>query len=351
MEDGYAVLKRFFGPYLPEQLPTETPIAEFLADISETLPDTISDCGDILVNELKRTAPEFFEEYRREINGFTKRLQEEWRAPLDLLERTLILSMDSGREFLADRRRENPSDIGFLHVALVGLHARGCQVANEILRLLSGGFADGAHARWRTLHELAVTASFIAEHGEELAERYLLHQYVEAHKEALIYREHEESLGLEPLPDSELRQLASTCDELCTRFGQSFRLDYGWASEVLAPESPTFARIRKMVGLSHLHPQYKLACQNVHGAAKALFFRLGVPGELKHFPITLAGPSNAGLADPGIQTAQALLLLTCSLLGGEDTTFERLVVLDALTKTVRSTQEAFFEVHQRLESR
>jgi len=349
MQDGYVVLKRFFGTYLPEELPSEKPFAEFIEGLYRSLPDTISECGDVLFDALNRSASEYFERYRRELTGFRERLQEQWRVPLDLLERTIVLATEAGREFLADRRRESPSDIGCLHVALVGLHARGCQVGNEILRLLSGGFPDGAHARWRTLHELAVTACFIAEHGDELAERYLSHQYIEAYKEALIYREHEVNLGLEPLPDRELTRLAGMSEDLCSKYGQNFRLDYGWASEVLAPESPSFTCIREMVGLSHLHPQYKLACQNVHSAAKALYFRLGVPGELKQFPITLAGPSNTGLADPGMETAQALLLLTCTLLGGEDTTFERLVILDALTKTVRGAQDAFFEVHQELE--
>ena len=56
------------------------------------------------------------------------------------------------------------------------MHARACRTGYEILTLLDAGLASAAHARWRSLHEVAAVAFFVKEHGPETAERYLATQ-------------------------------------------------------------------------------------------------------------------------------------------------------------------------------
>ena len=68
---------------------------------------------------------------------------------------------------------------------LIKLHARACQITEEVICLLGGGFADGAMARWRSIHEISAV-SLIEEHGEGLAERYRLHEVVELRRRAAI---------------------------------------------------------------------------------------------------------------------------------------------------------------------
>jgi len=350
--DAYFVLKKFFDSYLPDEPSPGKSLLELVKQISQELPEVVDNCGDILFQALNKNAPSFFETHHTVMSGFAERLRARWRVPLDFLERSIMLAVDVGRELLSKRREESPSDIGNLRAALFGLHARGCQVAFEVLTLLSSGYADGAHARWRTLHELAVIALFIMEEGDGVAERYLCHQYVEAYKEALIYQKYTEELGLSPLDEEHVARLHGLSEEMLKRYGKDFQDDYGWAAETLLPKRPTFANLRARVKLEHLHPQYKLACQNIHGAAKALFFRLGVPGAMwKTFPITLAGPSNAGLADPGIETAQSIFQITTALLESANPSFENMVILKALEKMVCEAQKAFLEVHQELENR
>jgi hypothetical protein len=63
---------------------------------------------------------------------------------------------------------------------LIRLLVRAWQVTDEILCLLENGFADGAMARWRTLHEIHVVAAVLMRHGESITERYLAHQAVES---------------------------------------------------------------------------------------------------------------------------------------------------------------------------
>ena len=55
--------------------------------------------------------------------------------------------------------------------------------------------ADGAMARWRTLDEIAVVSFFVQKHGEDLAERYTVHQHIESWKAAERYNECRERLG------------------------------------------------------------------------------------------------------------------------------------------------------------
>ena len=54
---------------------------------------------------------------------------------------------------------------------------RAAGVAHEVLALLRAGFPDGAHARWRTLYELAVVAHVLAAGNRGTASRYLAHRF------------------------------------------------------------------------------------------------------------------------------------------------------------------------------
>lgn len=62
----------------------------------------------------------------------------------------------------------------------VRFHARACRIVAEMIVLLQSGLADGAMARWRTLHETWVVASVVNQFGEEAAVRYFEHQHIES---------------------------------------------------------------------------------------------------------------------------------------------------------------------------
>ncbi len=53
--------------------------------------------------------------------------------------------------------------------------------------------------RWRTLHELTVTAQLLKKHGEEAARLYLEHAALVTSKRAKDYRNYQERLSLEPI--------------------------------------------------------------------------------------------------------------------------------------------------------
>lgn len=57
--------------------------------------------------------------------------------------------------------------------ALKYIHGRGLQQFLEIITLMKNGFTDAAYARWRSLYELNIIASFISKYGEKVAESYI----------------------------------------------------------------------------------------------------------------------------------------------------------------------------------
>ena len=158
------------------------------------------------------------------------------------------------------------------------------------------GFAEGAMARWRALHELAVVSLFIG-YDEELAERYRLHEAVESWKAAVQYRKHTEKLGLEPITDAEFGQMEADVAMLKKRFGKGYGESYGWAVERLRKiwKRATFDKIEEAAELGHLRPYYQLASHSVHANPKGAFYRLGLVDQTE---MLLAGPRPVPKLDP-----------------------------------------------------
>ena len=188
----------------------------------------------------------------REIAGFRSRLYDLWKAALETLRMLLTISRELGDAVHQGIRNSLEPGREHLTDVLLRFHARACQITDEILCLLEGGFADGAMARWRTLHEVAVVASFISERGEDLAERYVLHQAIDSKRAIEDYRACQRRLGYEPLQKADIEDVLDTYDQLISRFGSEFRGDYGWASHHLGNPQPTFKDIERAAGIDHL---------------------------------------------------------------------------------------------------
>ena len=318
---------------------------EFIKEFIETaVLDALPKCSTGLLQELKSTAPDMLSDWHSHQSGFERRLRQVWGRALDLLTMLLVGAVEVGGDF-AERFGTTASQEQDYGVAvLMGLHARACQVGFEILTLLESGYADGAHARWRTLHEIAVVAFFLKKHGNEVAERYRLHEAIESYRAACQYREYSKALGLKPINDREFAELKSAQESLVRRFGPSFKSDYGWASDALKNKKPTFADIAREVDLDYAGPYYRLASHNVHANPKGITVKLGLGLHPRHTNVLLAGPSNAGLADPGHGTAISIVQVTVALLTTRPN-FERLVMLQALSHLRDEIGEAFFESH------
>lgn len=176
------------------------------------------------------------------------------------------------------------------------LGTRALAVANETLVLLRAGFPRGAHARWRTLYELAVVTRVVHIGGRWVASRYRNHFYIRAAE-------------VEPDP-----QLVRKSKELTRRYGPKYRGRYGWAANLtkrkLGEPSPTFSHLVVLAEMEWLWPLYLKAHHDVHADAwgnAALFAMSGS----RH-----GGPDPVDLGRISARTIECLMTVTMTMIDG-----------------------------------
>ncbi len=292
-------IKLHFTPQDAEQIERKFTafIENRLRDLIEVVVEDLS--GKILA-DLKRKWRAESSRQRRELAGFRKRLHERWELPLEGLRMLLTICRELGDSINQELRQSPGPSRKHLVEVMTRSHARACQVTEEVICLLEGGFADGAMARWRTLHEIAVVSFFVAAHGEDLAERYVLHQVVESKRAAADYEKCHSRLGYEPMHGNEIK--------------------------------------------AHLRAHYRMASHNVHANPKGVFYKLGL---LHQSQLLLACPSNAGLADPGHCAALSLAQVS-TVLGTLQPTLDNNVALHMIARLVSQLGDLFGQAHKHL---
>jgi hypothetical protein len=266
---------------------------------------------DNLHAALAKRSARMLREHRRLRRGFLRRNFKRWRAGFDLLERLIVISQEIGSAINNALRPEAVEANDGMFEALIVNHARGVQVAREILTLMMSGFADGALGRWRTLHEIAVVAAFISESGQKTAERYILHDHVTSYRRAVNLMKHHERANLDPIAPEIMEAMKGAYEEVL-KLDPRMKGDYGWAAEALNREKPTFADLELATGLDHWRPRYKWATINTHGAYRQIMGTLGMCESEE--PVLLVGESNSGMTDPAHMTAISLSLVTMPLI-------------------------------------
>lgn len=319
---------------------------ELAASVDRFMSDKLVPCAVALLNKIKQNGKRDIKRLRRQQKQFERRLSKRWFQPLVGLELFVHQCLSEGNDFNDQFRKKAGRKNDYLFEVLTRLHGRSCQVANEILVLLRGGYADGAHARWRTLHEIAVTGMFIKDKGQSLAQRFLEYEVVENYKEAREYQNNCRMLGYEPLSDEQLNAITERKDEMARKYGEAFLGQYGWAAAILSRQRRSFKAIEDEVSMGHMYSWYKLACNNVHSGPKAIQFRLGL---LNNKPqVILAGPTNYGLADPGQSCAISLGQTTVTLLLSRPN-YDRVLVSTALQEYADEICVHFVQAQKQLE--
>jgi hypothetical protein len=319
------------GEVTARQPTTDEDLADLV--ISEGLPEV----GREFAREMTGSMRRLLGQYRRIDRGFRRRLQNSWGEGLDRLWLLWFLVEEAGERFAHQEHPRAARENDLVYEALTRLHARACLIGYEILCLLDGGLASGAQARWRALHEVAVVASFVKQHGAETAERFLLHARATAYAAAVAHNRFAERLRDEPLPSDEIERLRDDRDALRARFGPCYHLDNGWALQALAAacdpkhvKDPrcraSIARLEEAVELDHWRPYYRMASLATHATARSTEWTLGGPDDER---TKMVGPSDGGIADPGQGLAISLLQVIVTLLTHR-VNLERLAVLQGL---------------------
>ena len=190
-----------------------------------------------------------------------------------------------------------------------------------------------------------VVALFIEEHGNDVANRYLLHQHADSYRAAFQLNEYYRKLGHSKIPVKEVRRRKTFLDQLINQFGEEFKGEYGWASQALGKKNPRFAEIEGSIQMSHWRPYYKLASQSVHAGPRAAYFSLGLMDDTN---VLLSGPSNSGFTDPAQGVALTLLQITALLLK-MNSTIDSLAWMKVLARMAPNVGEAFIQRQERLD--
>lgn len=315
----------------------------------EVVYELCRDASEPVYEALLDEMDERLEAWRSEMRGFEDRLYEDWQDPIDLLEALIVYSRDVGLEVNQDIRQQAVEENDLVVVALQKLHVRGVQIAQEILTLIKHGFADGAHARWRAIHEIATVAMFIHLSGQETAKRFLLHSIIDDYHLAKAVRKYPSTQGFGRISDDEMNALEKEREQLLNAFGQEYDRLWGWAAYELDIDRPRLKDIEKAAGLEHHRPYHKFASKlNIHAGSKGTMTQLGMMNDRAY--TTASGPTNYGFYLPGVHTAVSLQQISTALLA-HLATFESMLDMAVINRFLDDIQEAFPAVEEEIEQR
>jgi hypothetical protein len=298
----------------------------------------------IVLKDLKSRWPDEHAMQIADISEFRERLEDRWGKPLGLLRMLLTMVREwcqGAHQREITRKKAKPQQLTGL---LIRLLVRACQVTDEIICLLENGFADGAMARWRTLHEIAVVATVISQYGESIAEQYLAHQSVESKKKMDKYLACYRQLGYKPLSVREQKKIVRNYNKAIAQYGKPFGKDYGWAASHLKNGQPNFVDLEAAAGRADMRAHYQLGNDNVHAGIKSMFVRLGL---IEGYTGLLSGRSNAGLTEPG-QNAAFTLTQLAALVCMAEPGFDDLVVGEIVVTLKNEIPQAFGRADRQL---
>ena len=106
--------------------------------------------------------------------------------------------------------------------------------------------------------------------------RYLDHDLVQKLQSARAFHKYDQEFGGQNVTQEELQDLEIACKELVKLYGQDFLNENGWSVGLTRKPRTKFSNLEFLAEFAHIRPLYKLACLNVHGGARALFFRFGL---------------------------------------------------------------------------
>lgn len=287
--------------------------AEIEAAIADSIePATLDFLSEQALEGLLANAPAMLQERRMDEQGFEERNFKRWQKAFDALETMTEIAEEVGEACDKEGRALAQSENDYRFEALSQLFPRALLVTREVIHLLKGGFPDAALSRWRSLHELTVTAMFISQNDGAIALRYLASFDFQAKRAAKQYNQHAQRANLMPFSAKELADIDARCALAADAVGGEIEGDWGWAAPALNKGRPTFADLEEKVGLDHWRPRYKWASQHVHSGHRPSDKLLGACEARE--PLMLVGRSNSGFTDPLHMTAISLMQITTTVL-------------------------------------
>lgn len=275
--------------------------------IAELFELSREDCKNSSIASYKERAAEALTNDREDTKNFEKRNFSRWKPAFDHLEMLWHVAKELGELHGKDVQRRNGKDNNATMAALAHIFPKSLLVVQEIICLLKGGFPDGALTRWRSLHELSVTAMYIVNYGDNAAIQYLLSFHFSARRAAHQMNEYSERSGLGRFTAEKIQELDERCAMAERVLERKIDNDKNGEWPRITGSHPNFARVEESVGMDHWRPWYKWASSFTHANHRPADKSLGLAETT--VPINLVGASNSGFVDPFQLTALSLAQL------------------------------------------
>ncbi len=315
--------------------------------ITEALDEIMPEiCDEILLSILSESKDKLAQQ-RIESEQFIESNYNKWEAGFNALETFIMICTAAGSHVNDTYRANAAAEENIKFDVLTRLHARACHISSEILWLIKGGYPDAANSRWRALHEVVVTASFLQDNEVDLSIRYLAHEAIESYRAAIQYNRYQSRLNTAKLSEGEIEDRKKDYDECIRLYGKSFKESYGWASHALDNPKPNFSNIEEAVELDHFRPYYKWASQNIHASVLGIQNQLGLAKT--EDDILLAGPSDSGMTDPAELASISLSLISITLLS-INSTVDSMILQKIILKYSKEIVTPFLKIEEALTS-
>lgn len=289
---------------IAERLGTEVVDTELIAK------QAIESVAESIFDSMIAQAREHQDQSQRDLAEFQARHEAKWKRGFWWLHLHRYACIDAGREF----QREFLAHERYLHDPLFGvlirLHAHACRIQAEVISLLAAGYPDGAFARWRTLHEIAVTAIVLREAGERAAVDYIKFGIVQAVNGMHSFQETADRMGRRPYTVEEIRRANATRDEMTADSDVDFKSRNGWARKYVG--TSRFEKLQRAAGLDHWRTDYSFASRDIHADFRQMSALLAMSKAAPE--VLLVGPSDTGIVEPAHSGAIALMQTTVAFI-------------------------------------
>lgn len=297
---------------------------EFEALTDEKLPGIISGITKVVMDEVFKYCVDDKNDFRKWELKTLKKINRKYGVAIRLFEAFIdlnakISSITYNKYF---KLFDNIDDQIKLDT-LIANHVRACQVANEVKVLVANGYADGAHARWRTLHEICITFLYLYDSDYETIEMYNSYEVIDSWRKARDYKEGYEQLGFDEMTEAEWHAIDEERNKLIVKFGKEYAESYGWTMQGLPKGKRNIKELEKLVNKDYLRAVYAWSSENVHAGVSIIRQKLSLRENQQHK--FLPGPNDCGFLDPVQYTSYSLTEMSTVLLGMEDSLMNKIL--------------------------
>lgn len=259
-------------------------LKEISNEITEALPQalqtTLEKMADLVGAELLTQAIEHTKHLNKIQELRVSTVERHWKKAIDQLNmlRHLVVEWGTAAFGIKSGAYANPNTA----LALNRLTLRLYSVAGEVIALAQAGYADGALARWRTIHEISIIAIFLSKHPDKCAQMYLAHSIIDELRLVESGSGEQTDRTRNKADQEYLTSLQKQKSQLLKIFGSSFAKDLGWAAVELGRAKITLRELEDLVEMGILRQGYQHANSATHGGALAALTRISLGMDIEY---------------------------------------------------------------------